>query len=129
MDGGLQIDARVGQHSGYGAGGGGGGASQDGAGALALTALEIAVGGRDGQLAGRDEISVHGDAHGAAGDAPFGAGGDEDLVQTFGLGVAAHGLGAGDDQHPHARLDLAAAQDIGGGAQVGQAAVGAAADE
>src|SRR5690606_18784971 len=106
-----------------------GGAGQDGAGALALTTLEIAVGGRDGQLARRDEVSVHGDAHGAAGDAPFGARFGEDLVQTFGLGVAADGLRAGDDQHPHARLDLAAAQDVGGGAQVREAAVGAAADE
>ncbi|MHC3926908.1 hypothetical protein ACMZ4W_02013 [Brevundimonas naejangsanensis] len=80
-------------------------------------------------MAGRDEISVHGDAHGAAGDAPFGARLGEDLVQAFGFGVAADGLRTRDHQHPHARLDLAAAQDVGGGAQIGQAAVGATADE
>src|SRR5690606_4168651 len=73
--GGLQRECpRVGKHASYRACRGGGGAGQDGACTLALAPLEIAVACGHRELPRRDEITVHGDAHGAAGQAPFGAG-------------------------------------------------------
>ncbi len=50
-------------------------------------------------------------------------------MQALRLGVAPHGLGTRHHQHPQTGLDLAAAQHLGGGAQIGQTAVGAGADE
>ena len=75
-------------------------------------------------------IAIHGDAHGAAGLAPFAAGGAEDLGQAFG-------------DRPGASLPCEPGTTItrtfgftlrplrmrGGGAQIGDARIGAAADE
>ena len=97
--------------------------------AAALAALEVAVAGADGVLAGRELVAVHGDAHRAAGLAPLGAGVAEHAVEPFGLGLALDLLRARHDEHAHARRDLAAAQHAGRSAQVGDARVGAAADE
>jgi hypothetical protein len=44
---------------------------------------------RNAVLAGLQLVAVHGDAHGAAGLAPFGAGGHEDLVEALRLRPAA----------------------------------------
>ena len=53
---------------------------QMGAAPVALAALEIAVGGGGAALAGLQLVGIHAKAHGAAGLAPFEAGGREDLV-------------------------------------------------
>ena len=94
--------ARVGDDAGNGGGGGGKRAGQEGAAALALPAFEVAVAGADGILARLKLVAVHGDAHAAAGLAPFGAGFREDLVQTFGFGLALDACRAGHNQHAHA---------------------------
>lgn len=60
---------------------------------------------------------------------PFGAGRGEHLVQALLDGLEGDPDGARDDQHPHAVGDPAAAQQVGGGAQVLDPAVGAGADE
>src|SRR6476646_6358783 len=54
---------------------------------VALPALEVAVGGRGAALARRQLVGVHGKAHRAAGLAPVEAGGLENLVEAFGLGL------------------------------------------
>src|SRR6188768_263212 len=90
--------AYVGDFAGDGGGGCGGGGGEEGTPALALATLEVAVGGADRVLAGRELIAVHGDAHRAAGFTPFGACVGEDAVEAFGLGLAFHFLRARDDQ-------------------------------
>src|SRR4051794_3767592 len=67
--------------------------------ALALPALEVAVGRGGGALAGTERVRVHPQAHRAAGEAPLGARVGEDLVQTLGLGGLAHLVGARHDHH------------------------------
>src|SRR5690606_41020262 len=54
--------------------------------ALALPALEVAVGGGGAALAGRELVGIHAEAHRAARLPPFGAGGGEDLTQTLRFG-------------------------------------------
>ena len=97
--------------------------------ALALAALEVAVRGRDRVLAGRQLVAVHGDAHRAAGLAPFGAGRPEDVGEALVLGLLLHLLAARHDHHPDAVGDLPVAQDRRGEAEVADPAVRAAADE
>ena len=96
----------------------------------ALTALEIAVRGRGAALAGLELVGVHGEAHRAAGLAPLEAGGEEDLVQPFGLGLLLHQARA---RHDHGVVelvgDLLAFDDLGDRAQILDAAIGAGADE
>src|SRR4051812_20390826 len=89
--------AYVGHFAHDGGGHRGGGRGQERAAALALTTLEVTVGGADRVLAGRELVAVHGDAHGAAGFAPFGAGIGKDPVETLGLGLALHLLRARND--------------------------------
>lgn len=60
---------------------------------------------------------------------PFGAGLLEDHVQALGDGLQTDPRGAGDDQHAYAVGDFAVPDDLGGGAQVLDAAVGAGAHE
>src|SRR4051794_6216757 len=55
--------------------------------ALALPALEVAVGGRRAALAGRELVGVHPEAHRAAGAAPLGARLHEHPVEPLGLGL------------------------------------------
>ena len=69
------------------------------------------------------------EAHGAAGLAPLEAGGLEDGVEAFGFGLALDGLRAGDDHGADLGGDVVALDDLGGGAQVFDAAVGAGAEE
>src|SRR3984885_8710328 len=58
-----------------------------GAAFVALAALEIAVRGRGAALAGAKLVGVHRQAHRAAWLAPLEAGGEENPVQAFGLGL------------------------------------------
>src|SRR6478752_3500558 len=95
----------------------------------ALTTLEIAVRGRGGALAGLELVGVHAQAHRAAGLAPFEAGGEEDLVETFFLGLLLHQAGAGDDHGIVERAgDRLTLDDLGDGAQILDAAIGAGTD-
>ena len=100
-----------------------------GAALVALAALEIAVRGRGAALARRELVGVHRQAHRAARLAPFEAGGEEDLVEAFGLGLLLHQARARHDHGVDALGDLAAGDDLRRGAQVLDAAVGARADE
>src|ERR1700677_1482813 len=63
--------ADIGDAAGDSGGGDHGGAGEVGAGAWPLAALEIAVGGGDRPLPRCQHITAGGDAHGAAGLAPF----------------------------------------------------------
>ncbi len=105
------------------------GAGEERAAALALAALEVAVGRAHGVLPGGELVAVHGEAHRAAGLAPLGTGGLEDLVETLALGLGLHLLGARDDHDPRGLADLPALEDGGSEAQVADAAVRAGADE
>ena len=67
--------------------------------ALALAALEVAVRGGRGALAGGELVRVHAEAHRAAGATPLGAGRVEHLVQALGLGLQPDPGGARHDQH------------------------------
>src|SRR3954462_1857196 len=55
--------------------------------AAALAALEVAVRRRRAALAWLENVGVHAQAHRAARAAPVEAGGREDLVEPFGLGL------------------------------------------
>src|SRR5580693_2968532 len=102
---------------------------QVGAAALALTALEVPVGGGGGALPRLQGVGVHAQAHRAARAAPLGTGRREDLVKPLGLGLRADLHRAGDDQHADAVGYLAALDDVGGRAQVLDPAVGAGTHE
>src|SRR6476619_3553628 len=100
-----------------------------GAATLALPALEIAVGRRRAPLARRELVRIHAKTHRTAGLAPLRPGGGEDLAEAFGFGLRAHPHRAGDDQHPNAVGDLAAAQDVCDDSQILDPSVGARSDE
>src|SRR5690606_18881137 len=97
--------------------------------ARALAALEVAVGGRRRTHRTLQLVVIHPQAHGAPGSAPFGAGRDEDLVETFGLGLQTDSGRAGNDDHRDAVGDPAALEHVGGDPQVVETAVGARTDE
>src|SRR5690606_34984852 len=69
------------------------------------------------------------EAHRAAGLAPFSAGRADVLVETLGLRLALHLVGARHDHEPDAVRDLAALEQLRGRANVAQPAVRARADE
>src|SRR3954468_16222985 len=71
--------ARIGDDPGDRAGRGGQRRGEEGPATLALSALEVTVAGADRVLPRPQLVAVHRDAHRAAGFAPFGAGGLEDL--------------------------------------------------
>ena len=90
-------------------------ADQVGAAAAALPPFEVAVRGRGAALAWQQDVRVHAEAHGAAGVAPFKAGGLEDLVEAFGLGLQSS---PGRTRHDHgvdAVFDLFALDHCCGG--------------
>src|SRR5580698_593756 len=68
------------------------GADQMRAAALALAALEVAIGGAGAALAGRQHVVVHGDAHAASGFAPLESGVAEDAVESFLFGLGFNDL-------------------------------------
>src|SRR5262249_20196188 len=90
--------ADVGDPAGDGGRGGGERRRQEGAAAAALAALEVAVAGADGVLAGLEAVAVHRDTHRAAGVAPLGAGVAEHAVEALALGLALDRLGARHDE-------------------------------
>ena len=112
-----------------GGGGGDGHRDQVGATALALPSLEVAVGGRGAALTGRELVGVHAQAHRAAGAAPLAAGLLEDDVEALVLGLHPHPHRTGYDEQAGVLVDRAALDDLGGEAEVLDAAVGAGADE
>ena len=100
-----------------------------GAATAALAALEVAVRCGGATLAGCEDVRVHAEAHAAAGLAPLKAGGLEDGVEAFLLGLALDGLRAGDDHGANFGGDVVAVDDLRCGAQVLDAPVGAGAEE
>ena len=124
----LEI-GRGGQGSAHRGGGGDQRRDQVGAAALALPTLEVAVRRRRAALAGRELIGVHAKAHRASGAAPLGAGRGENRVQTLGLGLRLHPHRTGHHQHPQRRVDVPAAQHVGGRPQVLDPAVGAGSEK
>ena len=94
-----------------------------------LPSLEVPVGCGDRAFARRHDIASRRDAHRATGLPPFESGLDEDFVQSGRFGGGFDMGGAGHDQGLYARRDLASLGDSGSGFEVGQAAVGAGADE
>src|SRR4051812_9916110 len=94
-----------------------------------LTALEITVRGRSAALFRRELVGVHRKTHRAARFAPFEAGLDEDLVEAFGFRLLLHNARARHDHRIDVTLDGLAFGDLGRGAQILDAAVGARTDE
>src|SRR4051794_23339017 len=97
--------------------------------ATALAPLEVAVRGRGAALAGAQRVGVHPQAHAAARAAPVEAGGAEHLVEALRLGLLLDLHRTRDHHRVDRRSDLAALDDLGGGAQVADARVRARADE
>src|ERR1035438_7988336 len=95
----------------------------------ALAAFEVAVAGGGTALAGRKNVGVHGQAHGAARLAPVKAGFYEDAVQSFGLGSCLDSLRSWDDHRTDMGRDLIPRCDASRSAQVLKPPVGAGADE
>src|SRR5262249_40884415 len=80
-------------------------------------------------LAGREDVRVHPETHRAAGQPPLETRVEEHLVETFLLRLTAYLCRARDDHRLHARVDGAAAHDVGGGAEILDAGVRARPDE
>src|SRR5258708_4425231 len=95
----------------------------------ALAALEVAIAGADRILAGGDGVAVHPQAHRAAGLAPIRAGRLENVGVACRFGFALDLLRARHDEQPPTGRALAAFEYARGRLQIGQSAVGAAADE
>src|SRR5688572_13739951 len=125
----VQEFARIGDPAAYRGGGGGGGTREQRARALALAPFEIAVAGAHTVVAGFDSVTVHPQAHRAAGLAPLGAGVEEYLCDAARLGLALHALRARHDQHPHTGRDAATGEHLCRELQIREPRVGAATDE
>src|SRR5258705_6057386 len=89
-----------------------------GAATVALPALEIAVGRRRATLSWRQLVGIHAEAHRAAGLAPLGPSGGEDLAEAFGFRLRPHPHRARNDQHPHAGRDLSTQEDVRDNTQI-----------
>ena len=122
----------------FGAGdhaGDGGSRSRTGAGKIhfgfeaAHAAAEVAVGGGDATLAVAKNAHVASEAGAAGGRADDAAGIGKDVEQPFLHGLTPDGGRRGQDDTAHALGDLAALEHFGGVAHVGDAAVGAGADD
>src|SRR3984957_8524099 len=94
-----------------------------------LTSLEVAVRGGCTTLARRENVGIHAQAHRTTRDAPVEAGVAEDAIQPLGLGLGLDLLGARHDHSVDRRGDFAPGDDLGGGAQIADARVGARTDE
>src|SRR5665213_2013446 len=79
--------------------------------ARALAALEVAVRRRYAARARRHRIVVDRDAHRTSRFAPFEARVGENTIDSFALGIPAHGGRTGDDHRAHAARDLAPVDD------------------
>ena len=105
--------ADVGEPPGDGRRGGHGGADKVGPSTGALAALEVAVAGAGGALAGLEPVGIHRQAHAATRLPPLGAGLGEDAVQTFNFGLMPYLLAARDDQCADSVGDLPSFEDPG----------------
>src|SRR4051794_21265363 len=97
--------------------------------ALALTTLEVAVGGRGTALLRGELVGVHAQTHRAPGAAPLGPGLLEHDVEALVLGLQTYAHRPGDHEQPGVVGDGPALQDLRGEAEVLDPAVGAGADE
>src|SRR5216683_669619 len=97
---------------------------------LALAAFEIAIAGAGAALVGRQDVSVHADAHAAAGVAPLEAGVAENFVEAFFFSLRLDAAGAGHNQR---LLDVfchvLAFDKMRGGAKIIEARIRARTDE
>src|SRR5436190_22514881 len=91
----------------------------------ALPALEIAVGRRGAALAGAEHVSIHAEAHRAAGVAPFETGFAKHAIQSLALRLRLHALRSRHDHRADARRDVPAAHDASRRAQIFDPRVGA----
>src|SRR5205085_5960467 len=82
--------------------------------ALALAALEVAVGRRSAALSGSELVGVHAEAHRASRPAPLGAGLGEDLVQALLHGLHPDPDRTRYDEQAGALGDLVALDDLRG---------------
>ncbi len=98
-------------------------------GRVAHAAHEVAVRGRHGALARRQDAHVAPQARPARGRGDGAVRVDEDVHEALGDALAPHLLGGGDHDAAHARVDRAPAQHLGRRAHVLDAPVGAAADD
>src|SRR3954451_4200093 len=94
-----------------------------------LPSYEIPIRSGSTSFAGRHFIRIHRKAHRTAGLAPLESGGDEDAVEPLGLGLALDQAAPRHDQRTHAVSDMPAVRDGGGGAQILDPRIGAAADK
>src|SRR5579863_1571594 len=97
--------------------------------AAALAPFEVAVAGGGAALAGRENVRVHAEAHGAAGLAPVESGFAKDTIEAFAFGLRFDSLRARHDHGADVRGDFIARGDACGGAKIFNARVGAGADE
>src|SRR4051794_30736681 len=93
--------------------------------AKTLAAFEIAVRGRGAALARRELVGIHCKAHRAAGLAPIETGAFKNLVEPFGFGLHLYQARARHDHRVDAVMHVPAFDDLCGGAQILDAAVGA----
>src|SRR6476661_4450868 len=98
--------------------GGHSGGDEVGAAAFALATFEVAIAGAGAALARFELVGVHGQAHAAAGFAPFKAGFLEDAVESLGFGVAFHLTTAGDDHRVDGTCDPVTFHHGCGGAEI-----------
>src|SRR4051794_38884760 len=97
---------------------------------LALTALEIAVGGGGAAFTGLQAVGIHAQAHGATRRAPLEPGGLENPVQPLALGLQAHQARAWYHQRLlDTAVDLPATQHIRRRTQILDSRVGAGTNE
>src|SRR3954462_1300611 len=99
-------------------GGGHGGGDEVGAAAFALPAFEVAVAGAGAALAGFELVGVHGQAHAAAGFAPFEPGFFEDAIEAFRFFFAFFLSAAGHNHGVNGARGFVVFDDGGGGAEV-----------
>src|SRR5580700_12229386 len=96
---------------------------------FALAAFEIAVGGAGAALVRRQDVGVHADAHAAARVAPFEACVGENFVEAFFFGLGLDAARARNNQRLlDAFRDVLAFDEVGRGAQIVNAGIGAGAD-
>ena len=99
------------------------------AGRVTHAAFEVAVARRDAALAAGDDAHVSAETRAARwrADGTFGI--DKDVDESFMHGLLINFLRARDDHGAHPRVNLAAAQHLGGGTQISEVAIGAHADD
>ncbi len=101
-----------------------------GAAAFALASFEIAIGSAGAAFADGQHVVVHADAHAAACVAPLETCVGENFVEAFGFGLMLYDAGAGDDEGSlDIFRDVFSGDNFCGGAEIGDARVGAGADE